>query len=134
MVFAQTVANRVLDSSGKAMAYNLSYDEQTMTKYGDLYDMGVKIDANYANHMITEHENLFWQGIAERSDQPSYVPLYSIDNEFSLFPRTKETCWDLSKFTASESLIHQVRFPFAGFPLHLPNIFLNFIPFHISRT
>lgn len=52
------------------------------------------------------HEDVFWRNIAQRTN----VPLYSIDNELSLFPRsgTNENCWNLAKFTKQESLIHQV--------------------------
>lgn len=105
-VILQSVSDRVLDNAGKILAYHLSFEEEKIMNYGTLLDIGMEYDAKNADLSIEEHEDVFWKNIAQRTN----VPLYSIDNELSLFPRsgTNENCWNLAKFTNQESLIHQV--------------------------
>lgn len=107
-VILQSVSDRVLDNAGNILAYHLSFEEQKTMNYGTLEDIGMEYDAKNADLSIEEHEDVFWKNIAQRTN----VPLYSIDNELSLFPRSETNvlicCWNLAKFTNQESLIHQV--------------------------
>lgn len=104
MVVPQSVTDRVLDDDGKILGYNLSFDEKKTMNYGTLWDLGKQIDSEHEDLTVAEHEDLFWQNIAQRSDSP----LYSIDNEMSLFPRSHGNFWNLAMFTSRDSLIHQV--------------------------
>lgn len=108
MIFSCKVTDCVLDSSGKALGYHLSFDNQITMDFGKFRDLGLHTDASYEEQSITEHEDRFWQEISERGDDISKAPLYAIDNEIALFAKGQRNCWNLSQFNSSDSLIHQV--------------------------
>lgn len=108
MVIAQSIKNRVLDRSGQIVGYHLSFEDRFTMKYGEFRDNALKTDAKYAQLSIAQHEDRFWGEISQRTDQTSEAPLYAMDNNIPLFSRTQKNCWNLSKLTSSDSLIHQV--------------------------
>lgn len=49
-------------------------------------------------------ESKFWEGLTTSVGR-SPIPIYAIDNEFSLFP-DNWTMWNLNKLSAKESILH----------------------------
>lgn len=70
------------------------------------------MEEQYGKLSIEELEDVFWQRKNENET------LYSVDNEFSLFPDDLKTL-NLNRFTVKESLIHHVCLaPFVFISIH----------------
>lgn len=129
-VIAQSVADRVTDNSGHIVGYHLSFDHQISMEFEEYQQLGLNMDNIDKGKSMAEQENRFWREIALRTNDVSKAPLYAIDNEIVLFARGQTNCWDLSKLTSSDSLIHQVQL-LSLLSFYLQYFFLHF-PFYLS--
>lgn len=114
-VLNQRIRSFATDEDGKHSAYELSFDGKKIMKYGKYAGLAQKEDALKEGYTMKDHENEYWQDIAERSKpgnrKVKTTPQYSIDNMISLFPDDQKY-WNLNKFTDSESIIHLVSWIF----------------------
>lgn len=79
--------------------------------------LALKMQGGFEGKTFAELEDSHWQNLAQRTSKGcKLIPLYAIDNEFSLYPEDCEF-WNMNKFTGKESMIHEVCRFFSSFSI-----------------
>lgn len=94
---------------GQLAVYNLWYKGFTEMKFFDYEKLAIEAEIPYFGMSPKQREDAYWQNISKRSRNamPKFIPIYAIDNDFSLFPESY-THWNLNEFTGLKSIIHMV--------------------------
>lgn len=101
-------ATEIVDDASHS-AYDLAFDQKEVYSYEDYAKIAREMEKRIGERTIEEHEDLHWQSLSPKAAlDDSVAPLYAIDNEKSLFPRSCQI-WNLKRFTHKESIIHRVR-------------------------
>lgn len=103
-----------VSSIGAKSALNLSYDKVQSMTYEQFVQRATEQDEKIGLLEVNQYEDMHWNSLIQRSsidpnapDPSTFIPLYSIDNPITLFPK-KVKLWNLNNFTEVESLIHSV--------------------------
>lgn len=108
----KTVVWQTVEESNEE-AVSLSFNKKSKMTYADFEQQAKKAENSIGADSIDEIENRLWEYL--QGNVCEYVPLYAIDNEFTLFKPNSNSQWNLNAFTHEQSIIHGVKCQFILF-------------------